>query len=333
MIPNQWYIVMDSSQVKDKPVGVTRMGEKLVFWRNPEASENPFEKVSCFRDKCVHRGAQLSIGTIKENGHLQCPFHGFEYDASGKIQVIPANGKNTPVPERFKVHSYPTYEAHGYIWIWWSDTPPENLKAPKFFDNLDESFSYGKTYDDWDTHYSRVIENQLDVVHLPFVHHNTIGRGNRTLVDGPVIQWVDDNELRLYVYNRVDDGSLPRKPDEIQVDPQRDYSLSFIFPNLWQNNISTSTRVVAAFVPVDDEHTILYLRFYQNFLTVPVLRDIVNRLAAPFNLIITHQDRRIVITQQPKRSELTMDEQLVQGDRPIVAYRRKRQQLIEELTK
>jgi hypothetical protein len=26
-----------------------------------------------------------------------------------------------------------------------------------------------------------VIENQLDVAHLPFVHHNTIGRGNRTL--------------------------------------------------------------------------------------------------------------------------------------------------------
>jgi len=25
MIPNQWYVVMDSRQVKDKPVGVTRM--------------------------------------------------------------------------------------------------------------------------------------------------------------------------------------------------------------------------------------------------------------------------------------------------------------------
>ena len=31
MIPNQWYVLMEAKQVKEKPVGVTRMGEKLVF--------------------------------------------------------------------------------------------------------------------------------------------------------------------------------------------------------------------------------------------------------------------------------------------------------------
>jgi hypothetical protein len=30
MIPNQWHILMDSRQVKARPVGVTRMGEKLI---------------------------------------------------------------------------------------------------------------------------------------------------------------------------------------------------------------------------------------------------------------------------------------------------------------
>ena len=34
MIRNQWYVLMESKQVKDRPVGVTRMGEKLVFWRD-----------------------------------------------------------------------------------------------------------------------------------------------------------------------------------------------------------------------------------------------------------------------------------------------------------
>jgi phenylpropionate dioxygenase-like ring-hydroxylating dioxygenase large terminal subunit len=72
MIPNQWYVVMDSSQVKDRPVGVTRMGEKLVFWRDGAG------KVSCLRDKCVHRGVRLSAGQVMDNGRLQCPFHGFE---------------------------------------------------------------------------------------------------------------------------------------------------------------------------------------------------------------------------------------------------------------
>jgi phenylpropionate dioxygenase-like ring-hydroxylating dioxygenase large terminal subunit len=33
VIPNQWYALIESKQVKTRPVGITRMGEKLVFWR------------------------------------------------------------------------------------------------------------------------------------------------------------------------------------------------------------------------------------------------------------------------------------------------------------
>ena len=73
----------------------------------------------------------------------------------------------------------------------------------------------------------------------------------------------------------------------------------------------------------------LYLRFYQKFVRVPVVRDIVNRLSMPFNAIIAHQDRRIVETQMPKRTELRMGEKLIQGDSPVIAYRRRRQELIE----
>jgi phenylpropionate dioxygenase-like ring-hydroxylating dioxygenase large terminal subunit len=105
--------------------------------------------------------------------------------------------------------------------------------------------------------------------------------------------------------------------------------LEFIFPNLWQNHISPDVRVVAAFVPVDAEHTLLYLRFYQKFLPVPLLRDALNVLAMPFNLLVAHQDRRVVQTQEPKASALRGDEELVQADRPIVEYRRRRQALRE----
>jgi phenylpropionate dioxygenase-like ring-hydroxylating dioxygenase large terminal subunit len=322
MIPQQWYVVMDSDQVADEPVGVTRLGEKLVFWRDDTG------EVSCLRDKCVHRGVQLSKGKVLD-GHLQCPFHGFEYDPSGRVTKIPANGQNTPVPERFKVHSYPTYEAHDFIWIWWGEEPPQDLKPPRFFDDIDDRFSYGQAHDPWGAHYSRVIENQLDVVHLPFVHHNTIGRGGRTLVDGPLVEWVADDMFYIYAFNRQDDGTPPRKPEELSK-PEDDFRLAFIFPNLWQNHISDQTRIVAAFVPVDEAHTILYLRFYQKFITVPFLRELVNWLAMPLNLLIAHQDRRVVVTQQPKPSGLKIGEKLIQGDRPIVEYRRRRGELLEE---
>jgi phenylpropionate dioxygenase-like ring-hydroxylating dioxygenase large terminal subunit len=174
-----------------------------------------------------------------------------------------------------------------------------------------------------------VIENQLDVVHVPFVHHNTIGRGNRTLVDGPAVRWVDDTMFYVYVRNRVDDGTPPLKPRDASLQ-SGSTRLAFIFPNLWQNFISEKVRIVAAFVPVYQEHTILYLHFFQKFLRVPVLRTLVNTVAMSFNLYVAHQDRVIVETHQPQPTALRMPEQLIRGDHPVIEYRRRRQQLLEE---
>lgn len=321
VIPNQWYVLMESKQVKDKPVGVTRMGQKMVFWRDESG------QVSCLRDKCPHRGVELSKGHVV-NGHIQCPFHGFEYDVSGRAVFIPANGRNGPVPKVLRAQSYPTYEAYGFIWVWWGQSPPDPLEPPRFFDDIGEGFSHKSVYDPWRAHYSRVIENQLDVVHLPFIHHNTIGRSGRTVVDGPAIEWVDEDRFYVYVYNRTDDGTPPRKADEVSIPHPSGFRLEFIFPNLWQNRISDDVRIVAGFVPVDEEHTLLYLRFYQRFLRLPWVRDVVNWAAMPFNLVVAHQDRRVVETHQPQPSGLRIGEKMIQGDRPIVEFRRRREELI-----
>jgi phenylpropionate dioxygenase-like ring-hydroxylating dioxygenase large terminal subunit len=317
MIRNQWYVVLEAHEVGSHPVGVTRLGEKMVFWRNQTG------KVSAAVDRCPHRGVALSVGKIQD-GQLQCPFHGFEFDSSGKCVLIPANGRNGVIPNAMRLNSYPTCEAHGLIWLWWGNQPPTELPAPEFFDNLDEAFYYSSAHDPWDAHYSRVIENQLDVVHLPFIHRNTIGRGNRTLIDGPVVEWKGEKMLYTYVFNRVDDGTPPRKPSELSPKTSTSVHLEFIFPNLWQNYISENVRILAAFVPVDEEHTLLYLRFYQNFMRLAVLGKLVARLAMPSNVYIAHEDRRVVITQQPKVSGLKIGEILIQGDLPIIEYRKKR---------
>ncbi len=319
MIRNQWYVLLESYEVRDKPIGVTRMGEKMVFWRDSRG------KIHAAVDQCPHRGVQLSLGAVVDD-HLQCPFHGFEFEADGKCVYVPANGRNGPVPQNLRLKVYPTYEAHGYIWLWWGDNPPADLKPPLFFDNIDESFYYASAHDPWEAHYSRVIENQLDVFHLPFVHRNTIGRGMRTVADGPLLEWRNEAVMYVYVFNRSDDGTPARRPSELQPRSEDDFHLEFIMPNLWQNYISRDVRVVAAFVPVDDSHTLLYLRFYQRFLRLPGLGKLIARLAMPFNLRIAHEDRRVVVTHDPPMSALRMGEALIPADLPIIEYRRKREE-------
>jgi phenylpropionate dioxygenase-like ring-hydroxylating dioxygenase large terminal subunit len=321
MIYNQWYAILDSKELKhNKPLRITRLSQSLALWRDEQNT------VCCIDDRCCHRGASLSCGKIVA-GKLECPFHGFIYDSTGKVTIIPANGRNRVVPETMKVRSYKTFESYGFIWIWWGDED-KMISEPFFFKELAD-FSYSTFKDYWNVHYSRAIENQLDVVHLPFVHKTTIGRGNKTLVNGPVVK--RENELiTFYVYNVEDDGKIvPLKPDEIP-DYEKLFHLQFHFPNIWQNFISDKIRAFAAFVPVDEENTIMYVRYYQRIIKVPLLKDLFNFFGKIANIIILRQDKRVVVTQLPRKSEMKMDERLIMGDKPIIEYRKHRQELIKK---
>lgn len=323
MIENQWYGILNANEVKKgKLTGVTRCGQKLVLWRRDDLS------VACIADRCCHRGASLCKGKLEADG-VACPFHGFVHDARGKVVRIPANGKNTPVSDRYKVKQYEVVDRYGIIWLWYGDPKAQKPEIP-FFHELTKPFVYSTFSEVWPVHYTRAIENQLDVVHLPFVHGNSIGRGNRTLVHGPVVTW-DQQRMTFYVHNVEDDGkTVPLKAGEIP-DYTQHFSLQFQMPNLWQNRISDQVRIVAIFAPIDEENTMIYLRFYQSFMPVWGIRHLVGFFANIANRYVLHQDRAVVITQRPIRSELTMGENLIPGDAPILNYRRRRAELKGEI--
>ena len=185
---------------------MTRLGEKLVLWRDARS------QVTCMADLCPHRGVALSIGQLVGEC-VECPFHGFQFDPTGKCILIPANGKDAPVPKAFQVKRvYPAREAHGFIYVYWGE-PQKDLPPLPWFDSVDDTLPCVTVRDRWPTHYSRAIENQLDVAHLPFVHRTTIGRGNQTLVNGP--RWTlapregGHDLLSVWYDNAVDAGQKP----------------------------------------------------------------------------------------------------------------------------
>lgn len=310
MIENMWYTILESKEVKaSKLLGVKRLNKSLVFFREDDGS------VVCMEDKCSHRGVKLSIGTVK-SGCVTCPFHGFEFNSNGECIAIPANGKNSKVSNRFNVRTYPTYETNGFIFIY-NGTDPDT--TPEFFSGLDD-VPYMTSYNLWNTHYSRAVENQLDVIHLPFVHKSTIGRGNKTLVNGPVTT-IDEDKMTIYVYNQVDVGQQPLKASEM-TELEKYFKLKFIMPNLWQNKISDKLSIVVAFAPVDEETTVIYLRSYQSFVNVPIVKAAILYMLDRFNLKVLNEDKRVVLTQTPINTHGDIKENLIAGDLPIGEYRR-----------
>ncbi|MBK7456180.1 MAG: hypothetical protein IPJ46_21410 [Anaerolineales bacterium] len=75
----------------------------------------------------------------------------------------------------------------------------------------------------------------------------------------------------------------------------------------------------------------MYVRYYHTTRT-PILRQLMGWGGSLANLVVERQDRRVVNTQRPTRSDLNISEILIQGDQPIVTYRKRRRMLIEEGT-
>ena len=120
MIPNQWYAILSSSEVKKgTPMGVVRFGRRLVLWRDENG------EVACLDGTCCHRGADLAAGRVCE-GHVCCPFHGLRYAADGHVVTIPANGRDAEVPENFLVRSWLAVDAFGFIWVFYGK--PEDIR-------------------------------------------------------------------------------------------------------------------------------------------------------------------------------------------------------------
>lgn len=318
MIPNQWYGILPSKELKKgRLLAVRRLGLDLVLFR--DASGKPGAVV----DQCAHRGVALSHGKLVGDC-VQCPFHGIEFRNDGRCRFIPANGRaSTADLSRFNVRSYPVREAYGIVFLWFGEAALATDVLPWFPDHIDDGYSYSEMADHWTTHYSRAIENQLDVVHLPFVHHNTIGRGNKTLVHGPKVI-VTDLSVQTSANNEVDVGQPQRGPETCTI---HDTFIEFRFPNVWMNHISDTIKVMIYFAPVDDANTILYIRFYAKVSRLRFVNAFMAWAGKPMNKVIERQDRRVVVTQRPKPSAYRSAERLIQGDRPIVEYRRRREQL------
>ncbi|MGY6217206.1 Rieske 2Fe-2S domain-containing protein [Methylolobus aquaticus] len=308
-----WYPVLQSREVGRKPRRFERLGQCLVFWRTRDRQPH------AHLDRCPHLGAALSGGSIYDD-RLVCPFHGFEFDAGGQCRHIPAIGRNGRVPKGMAVRTFALREIDGLIWLWWGEARAEYPSVPQFA-QLAEGWRHGTIAVDWPVHYTRAIENQLDVAHLAFVHRTTIGAGSRSFVEGPHVE-ADLQGIRVWVTNSRDEGRVARSPEQLrEAAADRRASLSFMFPGIWLLNIAPRLQQFVAFVPINGRKTRYYLRVYHRHRN-PLVAKIFEAMIGLSNRFILNQDRRVVVTQTPADSADAHDDRPIGADRAILEFRR-----------
>ena len=81
---NRWWPILPSRFVETggKPLGLTRMGEALVLWRDAAG------EIHVQADRCPHRAVPLSRG-INEGYRLRCNYHGVEVGPDGTVLNVP----------------------------------------------------------------------------------------------------------------------------------------------------------------------------------------------------------------------------------------------------
>jgi len=289
------------------------MGRDVVLWRTNE------ERLHCWLDLCVHRGAKLSLGVIQSHAGQQClvcPYHGWKYGESGQCISIPAHPELTP-PAKARAQTFAVRERYGVIWVCFgesaSDLPDFPIAEETGFRVLLAGPYRFRALG------PRLIENLLDVAHLGIVHAGLLGDPERGEIEdyeiamgahgassGPVAK-----EIRIWQPDP--DGTGTPALDSYHYEVMGPLTAGFVKLHGKQR-----LGILAQVAPVDGEFSEMRLMMALNY-----GYEIPDAELIAFQDRVTEQDRVIVESQRPELLPLDLQAELhLRSDRMAIAYRK-----------
>lgn len=108
-----WWTVALSDEVTDrKPLAVDIGDQPVVLWRDKQGIARALE------DRCPHRRAPLSLGCIRDNGWIQCGYHGWSYEGdTGRLKEIPNMKDDQRFPPIYKAQPFAVAESDGFVHV------------------------------------------------------------------------------------------------------------------------------------------------------------------------------------------------------------------------
>lgn len=289
----QWYVACTQSELHNhKPLGVKIHGLGLVLFRRRDGG------IVALIDQCVHRGTQLSAGRVADDC-LVCPYHGWRYDAEGKVVHIPTiDGVMPPEPppsHPFRQRRLRVHEQNDLVWVFLGDEEADvsHIFSMPFFDEAPWQRYYMVNTFDGDI--NLLAQNFMDVPHTVFVH-DKIFRKSKGSVMSAVVAF-----NRRSVEVTYDDGDDKIGMMDWLTNPDHAplvHTDKFFAPNVTRCDYHWGQRsgfvIVSQITPMDGRRARVYTYIAYRF---PVPRWIL-RLLRPMLHLYTHiviqQDVRIM---------------------------------------
>lgn len=180
---NAWYVACTPDEIAGSPLGRRICGESIVFYRGHGA------KVVALENFCPHRGAPLSLGTVRD-GVLVCGYHGLSMGCDGKASSMP--GQRV---DKFPcIKSYAVEERYGFIWVWPGDQGlADRAKIHHLAWAENPEWAYGGGLFHVQCDYRLMIDNLMDLTHETYVHATSIGQ--KEIDEAPVNTAVEGEEV------------------------------------------------------------------------------------------------------------------------------------------
>ncbi len=316
--PEGWYLIAPrETLLKEKLIEKTWMGEDIVAWCDEEGRVCVAEAV------CPHLGSHLgpAVGGQVCNGRLVCPFHGFEFDATGQCVATP----NAPAPKAAKLSVYETREIFGLVFAWYgAGGRPPHWFLPDEPPTGAEWGRLGFRTLRFRSHPQETGENSVDLGHLRYVHgYDNVNQVGSVTAEGAYLKsCFDFRRVRriLGVKDLVYDVSAVTHL----------HGLGYSFVEIHEKTIDMHARLWVLPTPVDGTNIDLVLASQLQEIRKPRrfisgLGFLPSRLRQRLmNQILLSQQKRDVLQDVViwERKRFRTPPRLCKADGPIGLYRR-----------
>jgi phenylpropionate dioxygenase-like ring-hydroxylating dioxygenase large terminal subunit len=232
-------------------VRVVLLGEKLIAFRDTNG------QVGLIQNHCPHRGASLFFGRNEEAG-LRCVYHGWKFSVDGTCLDMPNEPAESDFKHKVKAVAYPCQERGGIVWTYMgprSEPPPLPDLEPNMLPGAEVHVGAIQRECNW----LQALEGDIDTSHLGFLHLGAIDPEKQE--PGTFGYYTVKDRCPRYAVVDTDAGSMygAYRPATAAVNYWRIAQFLFPFYALIPSGVLGLSKLVRAWVPMDDDHTMFFV--------------------------------------------------------------------------